>query len=112
MSLRSPADEEACCMTVLVLDDELAAVGDTELALAGALVTPPAPDDVSRELPPGAVEKEIVGVAVVDSELVACAPVAVDVSRRIDVQKQQSIHLFHSQDGCSYALHLMKWTVV
>ena len=112
MSLRSPADEETCCVTVLVLDDELVARGDKELLLAGVLVTPPAPDDVSDEISMVVVEKDIVAVTVVDSELDACAPLTVDVSTRIHMQKHQCSPLFHIQDVCSYALRLMKWTVV
>ena len=48
------------CVTVLVLDDELVARGDTKLLLAGVLVTPPAPDDVSDEISMVVVEKDIV----------------------------------------------------
>ena len=112
MSLRAPADEETCCVTVLVLGDELVAVGDTELLLAGVLVTLPAPDDVSGEVPMVVVEKDVVGVAVVDSELVACAPLTVDVSARIHMQKHRCSPLLHSLDKSAYALQLMKWTVV
>ena len=112
MSLRSPADEETCCVTVLVLDDELVARGDTELLLAGVLVTPPTPDDVSDEVPMVVVEKDVVGVVVGDSELDACAPLAVDASGRTSVQKYRYCHMIHSQDRCSYVLRLMKWTVV
>ena len=119
--LRAPVNDVACGVTVLVLDDELVAVGDAELLLAGVLVTPPTPDDVSDEVPMVVVEKDVVGVAVGDSELDACVPLAVDVSGRTNVQKLAPIslstmrgslsstsNLSDSQDGCSYVLRLMK----
>lgn len=88
-SLRASVDEVDCDVTVLVLGDELISVGDTMLVLAGLLVTPPAAVDVPEELPATAVEEDIAGLAVVDSELDACVPLTVDVSRRMDVQMSQ-----------------------
>lgn len=80
--------EVACGVAVLVLDDELVSVGDTMLVLAGLLVTPPAADDVSDEVPMVVIEEDVIGTDGVEVELDTSVLLTVVVSRKIDKEKK------------------------
>ena len=83
----APAEEVICGVTVLEEDGELGSVEAMLLVNGPRLLTISVLLDVPEDVPALVVEVNVVGTAVVDSELDAGAPLRVDASERSDVQK-------------------------
>ena len=81
--LRGPADEEVCCVVVLVAEDALVSVEAAWLVLTPTLLTSSVPCDDSDEVPIVVVEEDVIGPVVVDPELDACVSLTVVVSGNV-----------------------------
>lgn len=77
----------SCCVTLLVVDEELIVVDGAWLVLAPILVAASVPCDVPEEVPIVVVEEDVIGMVVVPVELGTCVSLLVDVSTRRDVGK-------------------------